>query len=81
MNNKYVVHYPDELKIRLFNPERKKITPLSELPNPDVVISERNELKSWHYLCMRLNLILSQYKTTIEVNILLLTHFKYSSPN
>ncbi|XP_031572761.1 actin-histidine N-methyltransferase-like [Actinia tenebrosa] len=56
----------DELKIRLFNPEKKKILPLSDLPNPDVVISEKNELKSWHYLCMRLNLILSQYKTTIE---------------
>lgn len=59
----------DELKIRLFNPERKPVLPLSELPNPDVTVSDQNEARLWHYLNMRLGLILTQYKTTVQVKL------------
>ncbi|KAK3716901.1 hypothetical protein QZH41_017011, partial [Actinostola sp. cb2023] len=56
----------DELKIRLFNPERKEVLPLSELPKPEVIVSDNNEIRMLHYLNMRLKLILTQYKTTLE---------------
>ncbi|KXJ06533.1 Histone-lysine N-methyltransferase setd3, partial [Exaiptasia diaphana] len=62
----------DELKIRLFNPERKQVLPLSNLPKPESVVSNQNEIRLWNYLHMRLGLILAQYKTTIQEDDVLL---------